>query len=227
MSFLALGLFGGLGLFRFKEKKSQEKKNALLTERLRLSSELHDEVGSTLSGIAMYSHLAQSQLKELNEPLQTSLDTIQQSTNEIVNKLSDIIWITNPEKDSLPKLREKLEDYLRRMAAIKNIQVAIDENTNGQFIPISDTFRKNDYLLMKEAINNAVKYSNATEIKFSCLLENNILTIGIEDNGKGFDMNVSKGNGIQNMKNRAKAIQADLDLESGANGSKIVVKVEI
>ena len=227
MSFLAIGLLGGLGFYRFKEKKSQEKKNALLTERLRLSSELHDEVGSTLSGIAMYSHLAQSQLKELNEPLQTSLDTIQQSTNEIVNKLSDIIWITNPEKDSLPKLREKLEDYLRRMAAIKNIQVAIDENTNGQFIPISDTFRKNVYLLMKEAINNAVKYSDATEIKFSCLLENNILAIGIEDNGKGFDMNVSKGNGIQNMKNRAKAIQADLDLESSARGSKLMVKVGI
>lgn len=227
ISFLALGLFGGLGFYRFKEKKSQEKKNALLTERLRLSSELHDEVGSTLSGISMYSHLAQSQLKEHNEPLKTSLDTIQQSTNEIVNKLSDIIWITNPEKDSLPKLRDKLEEYLRRMASIKNIQVTIDENTNGHLIPISDTFRKNIYLMMKEAINNAVKYSDATQIKFTCLLEKNILKIGIEDNGKGFDMNAGNGNGIQNMKNRAKVINANLNLESGKNGSKVEVVVEI
>ena len=80
---------------------------------------------------------------------------------------------------------------------------------------------------MKEAINNAVKYSDATQIKFTCLLEKNILKIGIEDNGKGFDMNTSNGNGIQNMKNRAKTIQAHLDLESGANGSKVVVEVEI
>lgn len=210
-----------------KEARDQMIMMEKINERTRISSELHDEVGSALSGIALYSNLAQNQFKEKNDTLKESLDTIQQSTNEIINKLGDIIWITNPEKDSLPKLREKLEDYLRRMAAIKKIQVTIVENSNDQLIPISDILRKNVYLLMKEAINNAVKYSDATEIKFTCLLEKNILKIGIEDNGKGFDLNSGNGNGIQNMKNRAKVIQANLDLASGANGSKVIVEVEI
>jgi signal transduction histidine kinase len=84
------------------ESKSQQ---AILNERLRISSELHDEVGATLSGIAMYSHLTKEQMKsgEMSE-IEKSLNVMQESSAQMVDKLNDIVWLINPEQDSLEKL---------------------------------------------------------------------------------------------------------------------------
>ena len=101
----AILLTGGYGFYRYRRKKKLQSKQAVLNERLRISSELHDEVGATLSGIAMYSHLTKEQIKTgQTAEIEKSLNVMQQSSAQMVDKLNDIVWLINPEQDSLQKL---------------------------------------------------------------------------------------------------------------------------
>ncbi len=187
-------------------------KQGVMNERLRISAELHDEVGATLSGIAMYSHLAKEQLNDpVGSILSNSLDIIQQNAGEMVNKLNDIVWLINPGNDNLQQLLQRLEDYTVQMAAVKGIRVKSNINGHHSQAVLPAETRRNIYLLFKEAVNNAVKYSQATLFEFVISEEPKGITISFIDNGKGFDREVVKnGNGLHNMQKRAGEIGADL-----------------
>lgn len=227
LSLCIILLSGGYLFQRFKKKKLQENKQNLINERLRLSAELHDEVGSTLSGISMYSYLAKSQFEAKNNDLIKSLNEIHQSSGEMVNKLNEIVWLIHPGKDTLSHLLEKTEDYLRKMAAIKNILVKLDSPSDSSQVVISELTRRNIYLILKEGINNAVKYSNCNTIHLSTRKESSKLYFQLSDNGKGMDLNtVVKNNGLINMKKRAMDIGADFILDSEIDsGTKISIDV--
>jgi signal transduction histidine kinase len=202
----------------------------LLNERLRVSQELHDEVGATLSGIAMYSHLAKEQIKSTQTgAIQNSLNVIQSNASEMVNKLNDIVWLINPGQDSLQKLMQRLEDYAVQIAAVKNIRVK--SNLNGHFAEniLPAEIRRNIYLLFKEAINNAVKYSNATLLDLNVKEDNTAIKISLKDDGDGFDVDIVKhGNGLDNMQQRAKDMQTVCMIESAkGKGTSITVVIKI
>jgi signal transduction histidine kinase len=225
-----LFILAGLGIYRFMSKRKLQNKQAMLAERLRISQELHDEVGATLSGIAMYSHLAKEQIKNTQpDAIENSLNIIQSNAGEMVNKLNDIVWLINPGQDSLQKLMQRLEDYAVQIAAVKKIRVK--SNLNGHFeenILPAET-RRNIYLLFKEAINNAVKYSNATLLELNVEEENTVIKISLKDDGDGFDADVVKrGNGLDNMQQRAKDMQTDCMIESAkGKGTSITVVIKI
>ncbi|MEP7256276.1 MAG: two-component regulator propeller domain-containing protein [Ferruginibacter sp.] len=217
-----------------KEKTFLEEKikvqDTLFTERIRISRDLHDEIGATLSGIAMYSHLSKEQVKNKNiNEVEKSLNIMQQSAGEMVNKLNDIVWLINPDQDSLQKLIERLEEYARDMAAIKNMEVAvrIPENIAAINLPIES--RRNIYTFCKEAINNAVKYSNATLLELIIKETNGKMEFSVSDNGKGFDaVMVRRGNGLVNMQQRADEIGAKLLIQSQHDGgSQISLQCKI
>ncbi len=202
----------------------------LLSERLRISQELHDEVGATLSGISMYSHLSREQIKnERHSEVENSLRIIQQNAGDMVNKLGEIVWFTNPGQDSLLKLAQRLEEYVFDMAAVKNIQVKAGLVENMANIELPAETRRNIYLLFKETINNAVKYSDASLIELNVKVENGFVEITLQDNGVGFDIeHVKSGNGLINMKQRAKEAGAGFSIESvKGKGTRITVSVKI
>jgi signal transduction histidine kinase len=216
--------------YRYREKNKSAKQQALLKERLRISRELHDEVGATLSGIVMYSHFTKDQIKSANIPaVENSLNIMQRSSEEMVSKLNEIVWLVNPEKDTLQKLVQKLEEYARNMAATKDmlVQVFIPATISG--LSLSFERRRNIYLLCKEAINNAVKYSNGSLLSLSIQERSGKLAITISDNGKGFDtLQVQSGNGLVNMRQRAEEIGAKLFIESKENeGSTVSMECSI
>ncbi len=96
----AIFLAGSYGFYRYRRRKKVQSQQAVLNERLRISSELHDEVGATLSGIAMYSHLTKEQMKGgQTEETEKSLNVMQQSSAQMVDKLNDIVWLINPDQD--------------------------------------------------------------------------------------------------------------------------------
>ena len=203
----------------------------VLNERLRISRELHDEVGSTLTGIAMYSHLTKEQIKAAKtEDVERSLNKIQQSAGEMVNKLSDIVWLVNPEKDSLQKLIERLEQYAEEMAKIKNMEIKITVSPKLENISLPVESRRNIYLFCKEAINNAIKYSNANLLEISMHeSDNKKIEILVSDNGKGFDTTALKnGNGLINMRERVAAMGGEYLLKtSPGQGTKIGLNLKI
>ncbi|MBC7868357.1 MAG: hypothetical protein H7X88_12550, partial [Gloeobacteraceae cyanobacterium ES-bin-316] len=204
-------------LYRYVHRKKLQNQQEVLNERLRISRELHDEVGSTLTGIAMYSHLTREQIKaQKTEEVEKSLNNMQQSAGDMVSKLNDIVWLVNPEKDSLQKIMERLEEYADGMAMVKNIEVRINTPAKLTTLNLPVKSRRNIYLFCKEAINNAVKYSHATVIELSIKeFDNKRIEFSINDNGNGFDaVRVKKGNGLINMQQRTRDINGEFSLKS-------------
>lgn len=185
--------------------------------RNKISQDLHDEVGATLSGIAMYSYITKTQLQQRDtEGVNRSLDVIKDNAGEMVGKLNDIVWVVNPVQDSFLAITLRLQDFSKQFAATKNIHVAFNTDETINEIKIGMEQRKNIYLICKEAINNAIKYSNCSVLKIDIKnVKNNSIAIAIKDNGIGFYMqNERKGNGLLNMKSRADEINARLEINS-------------
>ena len=227
---LAVAIVSLLLFNRFKLVKKIQGQQELLAQRQRISRDLHDELGATLSGIAMYSHLAREQVKQKETgAIENSLNIIQSNAGEMVNKLNDIVWLINPGQDSLRQLMERLEDYAMQLAVIKNIQVhsGFSEQLGNTILPTET--RRSIYLLFKEAINNAVKYSNASFVELKVEQGPALITITLKDNGEGFDVaEVKRGNGLNNMEQRARDLNAAIAIQSfkGAGTSvKLTVKI--
>lgn len=215
---------------RYKLMEKIQNQQSLMEQRQRISRDLHDEVGATLSGIAMYSHLIKGQLQSNNiNAAENSLQVMQQSSRQMADKLNDIVWLINPEKDSLQQLISRLEDYAIKMAVVKDIKVNIKIPDKISDNVLHAEIRRNIYLFCKEAINNAVKYSNAATLDFSVTKAENVLQIMVTDNGVGFDISKSSGgNGLANMKNRAVAIKGQMEVvTSKENGTcvKLLMKI--
>lgn len=198
--------------------------------RTKISQDLHDEVGATLSGIAMYSYITQEQIKnDQHEEVNKSLELIKENATEMTSKLNDIVWAVNPLQDNLYELLERLKDFALQISAVKDINVSfeIPEPLIAEKLLMEQ--RKNIYLICKEAINNAVKYSECNLIKVDVSMVQKNINILIYDNGKGFLNNKSsKGNGLINMESRAKEIGAKISIESlKGEGTKIQLACKI
>jgi len=214
--FTVLGLVFHLLFNRYKLRKKLQEQNNLNEQKQRISRDLHDEIGATLSGIAMYSHLVKNNLESHQaDAAKYSVDIIQRSATEMVTKLNDIIWLINPHKETLEDIFVKLREYAQNMCIAKNITPNIEVSGVMESCKLTIETRKNIYLFCKEAINNVAKYSNATILKMSFLLHEGFLDISIYDDGNGFDMNtVKRGNGLENMQKRADEIGAHCQIQS-------------
>lgn len=153
-AFAGIGVFllaGVAGSYNYQRRRKAQLREALTNERLRINNELNDEVGATLSGLAMYCHLASDQIKVNNLDMAfKSLHTIQTSSSKMVTKLSDFVWILNPAHDGLLNITKRLEDLLTDLSAKSGIKysISIDENAKKSELPID--LRTNLYQLAKE-----------------------------------------------------------------------------
>lgn len=189
---------------------------ALKEERIRISGELHDEIGATLTGISMYAHLTKSQLHlNQNQNVLNSLRTIEATAEEMLGKLNEVVWSVQNESESLYTLLYSLEKYCRQIiSAHKTVAIfRISEDLKNLNWPI--TMRRNLYLFCKEAITNAAKYSGGTFIKMSVTKNPNGILIEIVDDGIGFDIGKAAfGNGIENMKQRKNEMNGEFLMRS-------------
>ncbi|MEO7306139.1 MAG: 7TM diverse intracellular signaling domain-containing protein [Ferruginibacter sp.] len=240
--FIRLGLLGDMIFYlaailkkwHFQEKQLALEKlqSQLADEKLRnkISGELHDDFGSTLSGLSMFSYLINDYLDSGRySQAKESVLIIQKSANEMTDNLSDLVWAIRPDQDSLEKLMEKLKEYIMVMAAAKNIETSVNLKIRSEDISLPVETRRNIYLFCKEAINNAVKYSQATILELHVKELDGILEFSILDNGNGFNVSlVKKGNGLVNMQKRAEAIGSKLVLESKENqGTSVSLQCKI
>lgn len=195
---------------------------------LQISRDLHDDIGSSLSGINILSQLAQQQLTEPNNGTANELmQKINLYTGEVIEKVSDMAWLLKPNKESLSILLSKLKAYSVATASSKNIEVVfhISPKTSGKELSIQE--RKSIYLISKEALNNAIKYSSCKKIDYHIYVTDQHLTLSIKDDGKGFSGNEpTNGNGLVNMKARANEIGAKLQIYSVQDkGTEIILEL--
>lgn len=211
--FLFLATLGIAYLIFNRYRLRQELNEQVL--RNQISSDLHDEIGSTLSSIDVNSRIALLKMED-KETVAGQLQKIQQNTRSIMDNLSQIVWSINPNNDSLEKLIFRMKDFAAEILEPLGIQYAFRQGDNLSELILNPVFRKNIYLIFKEAVNNCAKYSKATEVSISLEVKNSLLFIEIADNGKGFDYQreMIKSNGLQNMENRAKQIGGKFELKT-------------
>ena len=192
--------------------------------RTKISQDLHDEVGATLSGVALFSEIAGSKLNEGNQSeTKLYLERIATHAKEMVEKMSDIVWAINPQNDSFEKVISKLQAYASLLCTGKKIKLYFeaDDSIRSQYMNMQQ--RKNVYLIIKEALNNAVKYSNCRELFIKLEKNHHQLQIVIKDDGHGFDTtSANNGNGIKNMKGRARELKAELKIDSNPEEGTLV-----
>ena len=195
-----------------KTEKEKEAENI----RVRISRDIHDEVGATLSGVALFSEIARERMQQQRqEDAQVYLDYITVNSKEMVDKMSDIVWAINPDNDSFERIVAKLQVYAFNLCAGKGIVLHIHIDDSIQVYYPSMQVKRNLYLFMKEAINNAVKYSEGKNIFLSLQKEGDRITAEIKDDGKGFDSGKGyEGNGLNNMKARAASLEGRLTIDS-------------
>lgn len=205
-----LVLFSILSFFVYKNHGTRQKLK-LQTLRNKIASDLHDDVGSTLTSISILSQMAQLQSQDV-KPL---LETIGESSRKMLDAMADIVWTITPENDQFEKIIIRMKNFAYEVLGAKKIDfefVAGDDVANMN-LPMD--VRKNLYLIFKEATNNMVKYSGADKATFSIKEENKNLIMVIHDNGKGFEVNRStEGNGLKNMRKRAEEIRAQFLIDS-------------
>jgi two-component system sensor histidine kinase UhpB len=197
----------------------------LQTLRNKIASDLHDDVGSTLSSIAIFSEVAQQQSKEVI-PM---LNTIGESARKMLDAMADIVWTINPENDQFEKIILRMRSFAYELLGAKKIEFEFtaDDDITKKKLPMS--VRKNLYLIFKEATNNLAKYSDATKVSFTIKDDKNKLNMLIRDNGKGFDITKEViGNGLKNMRKRADEIGATLLIDSlPGGGTSINLLIDI
>ncbi len=196
-------------------------------ERMRnsIARDLHDDIGSTLSSINIISQLA---LQEKNGNA-THFQRIAQQSSGMMESMSDIVWSINPHNDSLEQVISKMKEFASEILDPMDVSYSFTGEENLLTVSLDAALRKNLFLIFKEAINNAAKYSGATSIRIDFKKKAHALHLAITDNGKGFDVtNGSSGNGLRNMKERAKNINGLLDIKSSAqSGTEVSLVLPI
>lgn len=205
----------------------KERYTILENERNRIARELHDDIGSSMSAITIFSDLAtkeisneQSKLRELNQ-------RISEKAKEVSESLSDLIWAIYSKNDSWTSLIDRIRNFSFEILTNKGIEAKIvdDFSLGEKLLPIN--IKKNLLLFCKEAMNNISKYSKANMAFIRFELSDGWLHLSISDNGIGFNPNtIGKGNGLQSMQNRTKAMNGKMELIS-APGKGTTIKLSL
>ncbi|MCB9205880.1 MAG: hypothetical protein H6610_07245 [Ignavibacteriales bacterium] len=192
--------------------------------RTKISADLHDSVGSGLSEISILTELLKFQVPEDKHELKSGLGNVSTISRTLIENMGDIVWLVNPKKDALKDLFKRLQLSYHEVLKYSNTDLIVENLDELENVRLPMNFRHHLYLIFKEAINNAIKYSNADLLTLKIKTDGNLLTVTFSDNGKGFDLNQDKiGNGLLNMQNRAKEIGGNIKYFSEPNkGTKII-----
>jgi len=215
------------------EKQSYENKLAILNaqqaERNRISADMHDDLGSGVTAIRLYSELAK---KRIGKDVIPEIEKISSSANDLLNNMNAIIWTMTSSNDTFHSMvgyiRSYAQEYFENTGI--NCHISIEEDIPN--VPVSGEVRRNVFLVIKEALNNILKHSGATEVnitlKREIRKERNGLTLYIQDNGAGIDFEKIRrfGNGLINMKKRMEAMQILFSIKND-NGTLVTLHTKI
>ena len=208
-----------------------ETQNKLQEQRLRISRDLHDNIGSQLTFIISSIDNLKYGFKDMGDKLSGKLTDISAFTSQTIYELRDTIWAMNKSNITFEDLQARISNFIDN-ANIASEKIwfnfEIDSNVNPDYL-FTSVEGMNIYRIIQEAVNNALKYAEASEIIVKISAQKNSFLLTINDNGKGFDKSTIKaGNGLINMQKRGREIGAYLEINSSkSKGTIIALKVPI
>ena len=223
--FFLLLLIGVLVFNRWRMVHRARRLLELEKMRNHIARDLHDDIGSTLSSINILSKVA----LQRRDDGDSSLRKIMDRSSAIMEKMDDIVWTINPRNDTMEQLVYRMKEFAGEMLEPLNIQYSFEEEGDLTSLRLDIRQRKELYLLFKEAINNAAKYSQCCNLRIRLRRAKDSLQMEIADDGKGFaEEGIRGGNGLKNMRERAAAMPATIRIDSTlGEGTRIGLEVPV
>jgi len=200
-----------------------EKETAVEKERNRIAQDMHDDLGSGLTKIAILSEVVK---KQMNQPEKAfvQLESISESSRTLVDNLQDIVWMLNTKHDQLESLAVYIREYSTKYFEQSDMRVTFDYPIPIESIKIREEQRRNLFMCIKEALNNIAKHAQASTIHIALQTQNNVIRFTVADNGKGFSEDGIRtfANGLKNMNNRMKQANGTFTVDSKPGHGTIV-----
>lgn len=195
--------------------------------RTRIAADLHDDLGSSLTQIAMLSELVR-QRREDNHA-DAWLSSIANISRESVQAMADIVWAVNPRKDRLSHVTQRMRRLASDVLAARNIDFDFYTPAREHDFALGANIRREVFLIFKEAVNNLVRHSGCWKADIEFRIERGWLHLKVSDDGKGFDLNNEvEGNGLASMRERAEKLGGELSVVSRpGNGTTVSLKVPV
>jgi signal transduction histidine kinase len=210
-------------LYRYQLRQALK----VMAIRNRIAGDLHDEIGSTLSSISIYSQVAKKEVIRKAPEAADMLEHITESTTGMMDAMNDIVWMINTRNDRFDNITNRMNAFANELLEAKNCNVQLHVDPELEKLRLDMAQRKNLYLIFKEAINNAAKYAACKNVWIDLSMEgSHKLLMRIRDDGKGFDDSLeSNGNGLLNMQKRANELKGEFKLSSRI-GEGTLVRLE-
>ena len=205
--------------------------------RTRIATDLHDDIGASLTQIAILSEVVRQQNRQGNGASLDPLNSIVTVSNELVETMSDIVWAINPAKDSLQDLVQRMRRFSSDLLTAKRIAFRFDVPSYAPEVHLGANARREVYLIFKESLTNIIKHADASEVAIELHFLPDYLELQVSDNGKGFDLQGFAGggnstgmggHGIMSMKKRAAEMNGHLEISSvPGQGTKITFQLPL
>jgi signal transduction histidine kinase/ligand-binding sensor domain-containing protein len=222
---LATVLIGLLGYvwYRYRLRRLLE----LERVRTRIATDLHDDIGSSLSQIAILSEVARRRADGRPDVAQP-LAEIADASRELVDSMNDIVWSIDPERDRLGDLAHRMRRFAGDLLTSSDIRLSFDVPGEGSALPLPVHLRRDLYLIFKESLHNVVRHSGATEARVEFRRERDWLVLSVRDNGRGFDGGQAEaGHGLASMHARARNLRGGLEVTSNRQGTAVTLRVPL
>ncbi len=194
--------------------------------RTRIASDLHDEIGASLTKISMDAQLLQAGLQR--KKVSEMLESMARKSDEVVHKLSDIVWSVDARNDTLGNLVERIRDFASGLFSEMETGLRFNQQLSNPQRVIGAELRHHVFLISKEALNNAARHAAATSVEVRIEDSGDRLLLEISDNGCGLpETQRTYGNGLRNMQMRATRINAQLRITSQPGNTRISLSIKL
>ena len=199
--------------------KHLEHQHALQSERARIARDLHDELGSRLTALALRAEMAgQDSSGAAAEKAQSVAD----ESRALAERMREVIWTVDPDCDSPEALASRLTDYAEEFLGSARIRLRLDLPENFPAVTLSADARQQIILIAKEALHNVVKHARASEVRLSLQVQGAQLALSIQDNGHGLNGSRQQGRGLANMRQRARILGGVFEIHSTAGAGTTI-----
>ncbi len=224
MLWAALAVSIAWSVYAYHRRTNQQ----LADVRQKIASDLHDDIGSTLNSISVYSEVARQQVYTNKENAVRLLKKMGAASRGMIDNMNDIVWAVNPKNDQFENVVERMQFFAAELLSGKNILLDFHIDDRSKKTKLTMEKRKNFYLIFKEAVTNAYKYSHANNVTVQISAEGGWLMMQITDDGSGFDPAAKNGtgNGLKNMQSRSREIGGELAVSTApAGGTTVKLKM--
>jgi signal transduction histidine kinase/ligand-binding sensor domain-containing protein len=194
--------------------------------RTRIATDLHDDIGASLSQISILSEVARRRAGDVDD-LQKPLAEIAVSSRELLSSMSDIVWSINPQRDRLRDLLQRMRRFATDVFTARNIEFQFHAPASELEGKLDPDMRRQVFLIFKESVNNILRHADCTQVEIQFAVEESGLVLSVRDDGKGFDAaQPPTGNGLASMRQRAASLNGSLEITvDGDQGTRVTLRV--